>query len=616
MRNQEIAKIFYGIASYLETESVAFKPYAYEKAAINLETLEEDVEEIYKKGGLKALKSLPGVGKSTALKIEEYLKTNKIEYYEQLKKKMPFNLEEIIAVEGMGPKKAKVLYQKLGIKNIKDLQIAAKAGKIARLFGFGVITEKNILEGIAFLKRSKGRFLLGEIFPKAKEVYEKLKSLKEVERIDYCGSLRRMKETIGDVDFLVAPHQKYGGGTEKVMDFFVSLPGVIKIWGKGTTKASVRMKDGVDMDIRVVPKKSYGSALQYFTGSKEHNIVTRKIAIDKGLKLSEYGLFRGAKMIAGENEKEIYKILGMDWMPPELRENQGEIEAALEGKLPKLINYSDIKGDLHCHSDWDGGSNSIKEMAGAAEIMGYEYIGIADHTKFLRIEHGLNEKQLESRNKEIDKLNLKFENRASITELPFYGSEGGKERIFFDYGSKGEEENVVLFAFQNLKFRILKGCEANILNDGSIDIKDEALKKLDFVIAGIHSSFKMEKERMTERMIKAMRNPNVDIISHPTGRLIKRRDEYLIDFDKILKVARETGTILEINAYSERLDLNDQNIRRAKEAGVKMVINTDSHHKDQMRFIEFGIAQAKRGWAEKEDIINTQPLEKLIKFFK
>jgi DNA polymerase (family 10) len=590
MRNQEIAKIFYGIASYLETESVAFKPYAYEKAAINLETLEEDVEEIYKKGGLKALKSLPGIGKSTALKIEEYLKTNKIKYYEQLKKKMPFNLEEIIAVEGMGPKKAKVLYQKIGIKNIKDLEKAAKAGKIARLFGFGEKTEKNIIEGIAFLKRSKGRFLLGEILPKAKEVYEKLKSLKEVERIDYAGSIRRMKETIGDVDFLVVSQKPQIVVKEdksssspfaaaRVMDFFVSLPGVIKIWGKGATKASARMKDGVDMDIRVVPKRSYGSALQYFTGSKEHNIVTRKIAIDKGLKLSEYGLFRGAKKIAGENEEGIYKKLGMDWMPPEMRENQGEIEAALEHKLPKVIGYKDIKGDLHCHSDWDGGANSIKEMAEAAEIMGYEYIGIADHTKFLRIEHGLNEKQLEQRNKEIDKLNEKFK-------------------------------------VQDLKLKVLKGAETNILNDGTIDIKDESLAKLDFVIAGIHSSFKMEKDRMTERIIRAMKNPNVDIISHPTGRILKRRDEYQIDFDKILKVAKETGTILEINSYPVRLDLNDQNIRRAKTAGVKMVINTDSHHKDQLRFIEFGIAQARRGWAEKEDIINTQPLEKLLKFFK
>jgi len=578
MKNQELAKIFYETANYLEMEGVQFKPYAYEKAAITLETLEEDIEEIYKKGGLKALKEIPGVGESIAEKIEEYLKTGKIKYYEQLKKKTPVKIEEITAVEGLGPKKVKVLYQKLGIRNLKDLEMAVKAHKIAPLFGFGEKTEKNILEGIEFLKRSKGRFLLGEILPRVKEVYARLKSLKEVEKIDYCGSIRRMKETIGDVDFLVVSKNP-----EKVMDFFVSLPGIVKVWGKGTTKASVRMKEEFDMDIRVVSKKSYGSALQYFTGSKEHNIVLRKIAIDKRLKLSEYGLFKGAKMIAGKNEKEIYEKLGMDWMPPEMRENQGEIEAALKHQLPKIIGYEDIKGDLHCHikwaGRWDGGANSIEEMAEIAQKMGYEYLGIASHTKFLKIEHGLDEKRLEQRDKAIDRLNQKLK-------------------------------------IGNCKLKILKGCEANILNDGTIDIKDEALKKLDFVIAGVHSNFKMPKEKMTERIINAMKNPNVDIISHPTGRILKRRDEYQIDFDKILRAAKETGTILEINSYPERLDLNDQNIRRAKEAGVKMVINTDAHHKDQLRFIEFGIAQARRGWAEKEDIINTQPIEKLLKFFR
>ena len=574
MTNQEIAKIFYEIAEYLEMEGVPFKPYAYERAAITLETLEEDIKEIYKEGGIKALEEIPGIGKSIAQKIEEYLKTGKIKYYQEFKKKIPVNLSEISAVEGVGPKKAKVLYQKLGIKNLKDLEKAAKEHKIAPLFGFGEKTEKNILEGIKFLKRSKGRFLLGEIMPVVKEIEERLRTLKEVKRIDVAGSVRRRKETIGDVDFLVISNNP-----KKVMDFFVNLPGVIKIWGKGPTRSSIRVKNGFDIDLRVVPSKSYGSALQYFTGSKEHNIITRKIAIDKGLKLNEYGVFKGKKMIAGSSEEEVYKAIGLSWIPPELRENQGEIEAALKGKLPKIIEYSDIKGDLHCHSNWNGGANSIEEMANTAYEMGYEYIGISDHTKFLKIEHGLNERQLAQQRKEIDKLNKKF--RVS-----------------------------------RFKFQILQGAETNILNDGSIDIKDEALKKLDYVIAGIHSSFKMPKEKMTERIIKAMRNPNVDIISHPTGRILKRRDEYQIDFDKILRVAKETGTILEINSFPERLDLNDKNIRKAKELGVKMIINTDSHHKDQLRFIEYGIAQARRGWAEKEDIINTQPLEKLLKFFR
>ncbi len=599
MRNQEIAKILYDIARYLDMDKVPFKPYAYEKVAMALESLEEDIEEIYKKGGSGALKKIPGVGEGITKAIEEYLKTGTIRIYEEYKKKLPIDLDELVKVEGVGPKKARVLYKKLGIKNVKDLEKTAKAHKIAPLFGFGEKTEKNILEGIAFLKRDKGRFLLGEIMPTVKEIIGKLSKLKEVKKISMAGSVRRMKETIGDVDILIVSKSP-----SKVVDFFVSFPDIEKIWAKGSTKASVRLKEGFDVDLRIVPEKSYGSALQYFTGSKEHNIATRIIAINKGLKLNEYGVFRGPKMIAGRTEEEVYKAIGLSWMEPELRENQGEIEATLrqghsvepfgselraellsrspqdkQPGLPKIINYKDIKGDLHCHSNWDGGADSILEMALAAQKMGYEYIGISDHTKFLRIEHGLNEKQLFQQSKEIKKINQKFK-------------------------------------VQGLKFQILQGCEANIMSDGSIDIKDEVLQQLDYVIGGVHSQMKMTKSEMTERIIKAMKNPNVDIISHPTGRIIKRRDEYQIDFDEILKVAKETGTILEINSSPDRLDLKDTNIRKAKEMGIKMIINTDSHQKEQLHLIEFGIAQARRGWAEKQDIINTQPLEKLLKYFK
>jgi len=574
MKNKELAKIFNEIADYLEMEGVAFKPFAYQKAAIALETLEEDVEKIYKEGGIEALKEIPGVGESIAEKIEEYIKKGRIKYYEQFKKKLPLDLEEIIAIEGMGPKRAKILYQKLGVRDVKSLEKAAKTHKIATLEGFGEKTENNILVGIEFLKKSTGRFLLGEILPAAKEVEDKLRKLKEVDQVSTAGSLRRMKETIGDVDFLVISKDP-----KKVMDFFVSLPGIVKIWAKGSTKASVRTSSGFDMDIRVIPRRAYGAALQYFTGSKEHNIMTRRIAIDKGLKLSEYGLFRGSRMVAGETEEEVYKNLGMEWIPPELRENQGEIEAALKGTLPDLVAIKDIKGDLHIHSDWDGGHNSIQELAEIAQKMGYEYIGISDHTKALYIEHGLDEKKLTQRNKKIDKLNLEFKEKG-------------------------------------LKFRILKGCEANILKDGSIDIKDESLAELDYVIAGVHSNMKMEKAEMTARIIKAIRNQNVDIISHPTGRILKRRDEYQIDIDKILEIAKETKTILEINSYPDRLDLNDQNIRKAKKLGVKMVINTDSHYRDQLRLMEYGVAQARRGWAEKEDIINTYSAEELLKLLK
>ena len=569
MKNQELAKIFNEIADYLEMENVAFKPFAYQRAAASIESLEDNIGKVYKEGGIAALEKIPGIGESIAEKIEEYLKTGRIKSYDALKKKMPIDLEEIIAVEGVGPKKTKVLYQKLGIKNLKELEKAAKEHKIASLFGFGEKTEKNILEGIAFLKKSKGRFLLGEILPEVKEILGKLKTLKDVEEISVAGSVRRMKETIGDVDILITAKNP-----KKVMDFFVSLPGITKIWVKGPTKSSIRLEQGFDVDLRVVQGKSYGSALQYFTGSKEHNIATRRLAIEKGLKLNEYGVFKGKKMIAGWNEAGVYRALGLPWMEPEIREDQGEVEKGLKKELPKIIGYDEIKGDLHCHSDWDGGENSIKEMAEAAKKMGYEYVGISDHTKYLRIEHGLDEKKLSQQKKEIEKLN------------------------------------------ENKTFRILQGCETNILNDGLADIKDEALSKLDYVIAGVHSSFKMGKEEMTERIIRAIKNPNIDIISHPSGRILKKRDEYQADFEKILRAAKEHKKILEINSYPERLDLNDQKIRQAKDAKVKMVINTDSHSRDQLRFIELGIAQARRGWAEKEDIINTQPVEKLVKFFR
>ncbi|MFA5742937.1 MAG: DNA polymerase/3'-5' exonuclease PolX [Candidatus Paceibacterota bacterium] len=572
--NQELAKILYEIGDFLESEDVPFKPYAYKNAAITVDALEQDISDIYKKGGLKALEEIPSVGGSISQKIEEYIKTGKIKYYSELKRKLPVKLEEIIAVEGMGPKRARYFFQKLGIADLKDLEKAARQNKIAGLFGFGPRAQANILQSIEFLKRSKGRFLLGEILPKAQEVYDKLKAIKEVEQVDFAGSLRRMKETIGDVDFLVVSSQP-----KKVMDFFTSLPGIVKIWGQGGTKASIRLKEGFDMDLRVVPRRSYGSALQYFTGSKDHNIVLRKIAIEKGLKLSEYGLFCGSKMVAGENEEGIYSALGLAWIPPELREDRGEIEAAQAKKLPELVGLKDINGDLHCHTDWSGGQNTISEMVEKAIEIGYEYIGITDHTKYLTIEHGLNEKELSAQRTEIDGINERFK-------------------------------------IQDSKFKVLQGCEANILKNGSIDIKDEALAKLDYAIGGVHSHFKMEKDQMTERMIKAMKNPNIKIISHPTGRILKKRDEYQADFNKLLRAAKEFNVALEINACPERLDLNDINIKKAKESGVKMAINTDSHIKDQMRYMELGVAQARRGWAEESDIINTWPLEKLSGYLR
>ena len=568
-KNQEIAKIFYEIADYFSMEGTAFKPYAYRRVALVLETLEEDVREIYNKGGLSLLKEIPGVGKNIANEIKEYLEEGKVKRHQRFKKEFPLNLEEMMSVEGIGPKKVKALYQKLGIKNLKDLERAAKSHKIAPLFGFGKKAEENILESLSFLKRSKGRFLLGEILPTVKEVYDKINKLSEVEKTEVAGSVRRMKETVRDVDFLVASKNPL-----KVMDFFVSLPGVLKIWGKGKTKASVRMEGGFDMDIRVVAEKSYGSALQYFTGSKEHNIALRKIAIDKGLKLSEYGLFQGKKMIAGETEEGIYKKLGMMWIPPEMREDRGEIELALEDNLPRLVSCQNIKGDLHIHTNWSEGKNSIEEMVLAARAMGYEYLGISDHAN-LPIANGLDERRFLKQAKEIDRLNRKIRG-----------------------------------------IKILKGAEINILENGSLDIKDAVLARLDYVMAGIHYSSKMNKEKMTERIIRAIKNPRVNIIAHLTRRKMAQRDEQALDLDKIFRAAKEYNVILEINSQPIRLDLKDLNIRRAKEIGVKMIINTDSHAKDHLKFMDLGVAQARRGWAEKKDIINTQSLKGLLGFLK
>ncbi|MBU0546809.1 MAG: DNA polymerase/3'-5' exonuclease PolX [Patescibacteria group bacterium] len=575
MLNQELAKIFYEIADFLEMDDIPFKPNAYRKVAFVLENFQEDIEDVYLRKGVESLNSdIPGVGESIAKKIEEYIKTGKIRYFEQLKKKTPIDMEKLNAIEGLGPKKIKTLYQKLGIKNVNDLEREIKAGRVSSLFGFGQKTEANLLEGILFLQKTGGRFLLGDILPKVKEIIKQLKKLQEIEKIDVAGSIRRGKETVRDVDLLVIAKKP-----DKVMDFFVSMPGVIKVWSKGKTKSSIRIKDGFDVDLRVVAKKSYGSALQYFTGSKEHNIATRRIAISCGLKLNEYGVFKQGKAIAGSDETSVYRALQMPYIEPELRENRGEIKAALKDKLPKIINQQDIKGDIHCHSDWNGGQSTIIELAQSAIKMGYQYLGITDHTYFLRIEKGLDEKKLIAQMEEIDKLNRVFQSK-------------------------------------NTNFRILKGAETNILDDGSIDISDEVLAKLDYAVAGVHSNHKMEKEDMTERILKAMQNPYIKIISHPTGRILQERDEYKIDLDKILKAAKDYNVALEINSSPRRLDLNDENIKKAKSVGVKMVISSDAHHKTMLNYINFGIIQARRGWAEKSDILNTLPVKDLLKFFK
>ncbi len=590
MKNEEIAKILYEMALYLEMKEVAFKPRAFEKAGQSIEALENDVADIYKKGGLKAIENIPAVGKGIAERIEEYLKTGCVKDYEKLKKQIPVDIGNLSAIEGVGPKLIKLFYQKLKIKNINDLEKAAKAGKLAKLPRSGEKLQAKVLNGIEFYKRSHTRFPLGVALPLAQEIESRLEKVKGVIKAACAGSLRRRQETIGDLDFLVACPERLvpseiEGSRRVVMDFFTAMPEVIHVFAKGPTKTMVQLKNGIAADLRVVAEKSFGAALQYFTGNKDHNIKVRKIAIRRGYKLNEYGLFRGKKQIAGRNEKEIYEKLGMDWMPAEIRNNTGEIEAALrraQGKpngLPKLIDLKDIKGDLQIHSNWTDGSNTIEEMATAAKRAGYQYIAITDHTKDLAMTAGSDEKKLLKQIAEIDKINS---------------------------SSK----------FHDSRFRILKGAEVNIRKDGSLDIKNNVLEKLDIAGAAIHSSFNLSKSEQTKRLIKAMENQNVDIIFHPSGRLLGQRQGIDLDWDKVFETAKKTGTILEINASPYRLDLNDDNIRHAKNMAIKLSIGTDAHSTSEFNYMDYGVSQAQRGWCEKKDIINTMSLAELLFFLK
>lgn len=588
LENFEIAKILREISEYLEMQSVPFKPQAYSKAASGIEEIDTPLEDVYKNGGLKALEDIPGIGVSIAEKIEELLKTGHSQYYEELKKKTPVDLASLTSVEGIGPKSIKKLYEKLEIRNLADLEKASQAGKIRKLSGFGAKSEENILKSIEFLKQGGQQFVLGFVFPQIEVILERLKKIKGVEKISVAGSARRMKETIGDLDILIVSEN-----SGPVMDFFVTMPEVQQVLAHGETKSMVRLKNGMDADLRVVAKKSFGAALNYFTGSKEHNVALREIAIKKGYKLNEYGLFKlkvprlpvgrqNSKlktkeiMIAGETEEEIYHALGMDYIEPEMRENLGEIELAKNHQLPKLIGYADLKGDLQIQTNWTDGAHSIEEMALAAKKIGLEYIAITDHTKSLAMTGGSDEEKLLRQMIEIDKLNKKF-------------------------GSQ---------------FKILKSAEVNILKDGSLDIEDKVLAKLDLAAAAVHSNFNMSREEMTKRICRAMENPNIDLIFHPTGRVLLRRPAYELDIDEIIRVAKKTGTCLEIDAFPDRLDLKDSYARKAIEAGVKLAIDSDAHSVNHLQYLKFGIAQARRAWARKEDIINSQSWSEMLKSLK
>jgi len=563
------------MAGFLDMAEVQFKPRAYEKVAQIIEGLDEDVGSIYKKEGLKGLDGISGVGKGIAERIEEYLKTGHIKDLDKLKRKIPVDLTSLTAIEGVGSKVVKKLYKKLGIKNLDDLEKAAKKGKIRKLAGFGQKTEENILRGIEFVRGSSGRYLLADVTPLVQDIEKRLASLKEVKKIIVAGSFRRRKETIGDADILIISKRP-----KKIMDCFVRMKEVIDVHAHGGTKSSVKLNNGMDVDLRIVEERSFGAALNYFTGSKGHNVALRQIAIKKGYKLNEYGLFSakggGKKFIAGRTEEELYKTLGIkQYIEPELREMRGEIEAARKGQLPELINYTELKGDLQVQTNWTDGSHSIEEMARAAKKLRLEYIVITDHTKTLAMTGGSDEKKLLRQWAEIDKLNKK-----------------------------------------GLGIKILKGAEVNILKDGSLDIEDKVLAQGDVIGVAVHSNFNMSRKDMTERIKRAISNPHADILFHPTGRVIQRREAYDLDIEEIIKISKKTRTVLEIDAYPDRSDLKDEHIHKAVQARVKLSIDTDAHHASHFQYLDYGVSQARRGWAEKSDIINAWPLVKMLKMIK
>ncbi|MDE1969971.1 MAG: DNA polymerase/3'-5' exonuclease PolX [Patescibacteria group bacterium] len=571
MDNAKVAAILTEIAEYLEMQGIHFKPRAYERAAQSVSSLPDDIGTRYAQGGKKALDDIPGVGASIAKKIAELLDTGHMKYYERLKAKIPVRLAELESIEGLGPRHIRTLFEKLHITTLKSLERAARAGKIADLPGFGKKAEENILKGIAFVHAFQGRFPLGAVLPEIRRLAEHLRALPGVERLEIAGSIRRWKETVGDADLVVvSSHPK------PIMAHFVTMPEVGHVYAHGETKSAIKLKNGLDVDLRIVSPRSFGAALNYFTGSKEHNITLREIALKKGYKLNEYGLFEGKRYIAGASEGELYRALGMSYVEPEMRENTGEIECAKRHTLPHLIGYADLQGDLQVQTDWTDGAHSLEEMAQAAITRGLSYIAITDHTKSLAMTGGADEKKLLRQMDAIDALNKKF---------------------------KG-------------KITLLKGAEVNILKDGSLDIADEVLAKLDVVGVAVHSHFNLSRKDQTQRIIRAMENRHVDIVFHLTGRIIHKRPPISLDIDAVLRAAKRTHTVLEINAFPERLDIRDEVVRAALQHGIVFSVDSDAHAIDHFQYLEYGIATARRGWAEKKDVVNAWPLPVMKKKLK
>ncbi len=573
MENSDIAKIFYEIADMLEIKGGdVFRIRSYRNAGMVVEGLSESLRSLHEKG--EELEHIPGIGESTRAKIKEMLLTGRCEYHDELAREVPPGMLEVIRVAGVGPKKAAALYKELGVKDVAGLEKAAKEERIRGLRGFGEVTEKKILKGIEDMRAFEARFKLSVARDYAGLFVELIKKIPGVGRVEPAGSLRRWRETVGDLDILTTC-----GNPGPVMERFTTHPEVKEVVARGDTKSTVILKTGLQVDIRVVEKKAFGAALQYFTGSKAHNVAVRDRAKRMGLKISEYGVFDGKdKWIAGETEEDVYRSVGLPWITPELREKRGEIEAAEENRLPGLIELDDIRGDLHLHTKESDGNATLPEMVEAAMKKGYGYIAVTDHSKAVGIARGLDEKRALKQMEEIDRFNRDKKRRKGFT--------------------------------------VLKGTEVDIRADGTLDHPEGLLKKFDCVVAAVHSGFNMPAKEMTERIVKAIRTGMINILAHPTGRLINQRPPYAVDMERVMIEAKRHGVALEVNSYPDRLDLNDVHCRLARDKGATIAISTDSHATYHLDNIVYGVHTARRGWIEKGDVLNAKPLKEVMRFLK